>query len=335
MKKRLAVAFILGVLTLVNLPVLHAQPKKLYKGKIFIGYTVFPGYFPLIVAKEKGFFKEEGLDVETPQYVALADLSRDYVAGKMQGRANLTLDAAKESMEGLKQRIVLAIDYSNGIDAIMAGKEINSIQEFRGKRVAYEFSTLEEFFLKWALAESDMSLTDVIPVNADPEQSAKLLKEKKVDAAVTYEPFTSQHLSSPDFHAIYTSKEAPGLITDVLTFHADFVDSYPETIEAIIRAYFKGLSYSNKNPQEMHKILAEKYKDTPENIGKQLKGIKSLNEHDNEIAFTFAAGLKSLYGNMREIEKFISKDEKQESKLKTDRMIERKFIRKSMEKQKA
>ena len=303
---------------------------KLYKGKITIGYVVFPGYFPLIVAHEKGYFKDEGLDLEIKQYVGLNELSQDYVAGKMQGRANLTLDAIKESMGGFDHRVVLAIDYSDGADAIFAGKGIETIRDFKGKHVAYEFQTLEEFFLTWAFSENEMGISDIIPVFANPEEAAKMLKEGKVDAAVTYEPFISQYLSARDFHAVYSSKDTPGLITDALTFRTDFIAAYPETMEAMIRAYFKGLSYSKQHPEEAYSITAKAYNDTTESIGNQLKGIKNLDERDNLTAFTFAAGLRSLYGNMRQIGKFILKYQQssEQSPIDTDKLIERKFIKK-------
>ncbi len=332
-KQRLLLGVVLLMLSMMNAALAEQNStqdhKELYPGKIKIGYVVFPGYFPLIVAHEKGYFKEEGLDVEIKQYVGLTELSQDYVAGKMQGRANLTLDMIKETLDGFDQRVVLAIDYSNGADAIMAVKGIETVLDFKGKRVAYEFQTLEEFFLTWALTENDMSLSDIIPVAADPEKAAKLLKEGQVDVAVTYEPFISQYLTSGDFHPVYTSQDAPGLIMDILTFRTDFIEAHPETIEAVLRAYFKGLAYSRKYPEEAYGITAKQYNDTAESVGRQLKGIKTLDEIDNQIAFTFAAGLKSLYGNMRQVGKFVLKQSPKNSVvLNTDQLIERRFIKK-------
>ena len=308
----------------------YAEPvKKPYAGTITIGLAIWPGYFPLLVARDKGYFTKEGLNVEIKVYVGLADLSKDYTAGKMQGRANLTLDAINESIAGLDHKVVLAIDYSNGSDAIMATQAIQSIQDFKGKKVGYELNTLEEFFLTWALAENGMSLSDVVSINANPEESAKQLKAGQVDAAVTYEPFMSQFLSPQDFHPVYSSKDAPGLISDILTFRTDFIQTHPETMEALIRAYFKGVRFWKEHPEEANAITAKEYKDTPESIAHQLEGIKILDEKDNMIAFTFAAGLRSLYGNLRQIEKFIRKSQGgKKASLDTDKLIDRTFIKK-------
>ncbi len=306
-----------------------AEPvKKPYEGTITIGIVAWPGYLPLLVARDKGYFKEEGLDVKIKVYVGLADLSKDYTAGKMQGRANLTLDAVNEALAGFNHKVVLAIDYSNGSDAIMATQAIQSIQEFKGKKVGYEFNTLEEFFLTWALVENGMNLSDVVSINANPEESAKQLKAGQVDAAVTYEPFLSQYLSPKDFHPVYSSKDAPGLISDILTFRTDFIETHPETVQALIRAYFRAGKFWKEHPEETNAITAKEYKDTPDSIAHQLEGVKILDEKDNMIAFTYAAGLRSLYGNLRQIGKFVHKHEGgKTASLDTDKLIERKFIK--------
>ncbi len=311
----------------------YAEPaKKPYEGIITIGMETWTGYFPLIVARDKGYFKEAGLNVEIKRYIALGELSKDYVAGKMQGRANLTLDATQESLKGLDHRVVLAIDYSNGSDAIVARKDIESVPAFRGKRVGYEPDTLEEFFIVWALSEKNMSLSDIVPVSANPEETAKKLKAGEVEVAVSHEPFLSQFIATGDFHVVYSSKDAPGLITDILTFRKDFIDQYPGTVEAILAAYFKGLKFWKEHPAEANAITAKEFADTPEGIAAQLKGIKMLDERDNQIAFTFAAGLKSLYGNMRQIGKFVLKHSaKNVSSINTDNLIERRFIKKMVE----
>ena len=216
---------------------------QLYKGPITIGMETWPGYIPFFIARDKGYFKEAHLDVSIKRYPGLGQLSKDYLAGKMQGRANLTLDALNECLSGLDHKIVLAIDYSNGSDAIVATKEIKTVKDFKGKQVGYEPNTLEEFFVAWELNENEMSLLDVTSVFGSPEETAKLLKEGKVDVAVSHEPYLSRFVSSGEFHVVNSSADAPGLITDVLTFRTDFIKAHPETVQAITRAYFKALKF--------------------------------------------------------------------------------------------
>ncbi len=302
---------------------------KLYQGKIVIGIETWPGYLALIVAQEKGYFKEAGLDVEIKRYLTLGDLSKDYMAGKMQGRANLTFDAVNEYLNGLDHKVVLAIDYSNGSDAIVSRTDIKTVKDFQGKKVGYEPNTLEEFFLMWALEQNGMKISDIIPVHAGPAETPKLLNNGEIDVAVSHEPFISQLFSSGNFHMVYSFAEAPALITDILTFRTDFINAHPQTIQTIINIYFKALNFWEEHPDEANAIVAKEFGETAENIAQQLKGITMLDAHDNQTAFTFAAGFQSLYGNMRQIGDFVArqKGENNTRHSDTDKLIERRFIK--------
>ena len=302
-----------------------------YAGTITIGTETWPGYLPLYVAREKGYFRDEGLQVDIKLYVGLGQLSKDYVAGKMQARANLTFDAVTESLQGMRHRAVLAIDYSNGSDAILARKGIKGVKDFAGKRVGYEANTLEEFFLVWALNQYGLSLRDVVSVHGDPEKTLSMLEAGHVDVAVSHEPFLSKTLRTGKAHAVYSSVDAPGLITDILTIRTDFIESHPEAVQGLVRGYFRGLDYWKEHPQEACVILAKEFGDTPENICAQMKGITMLDLADNRTAFTFAMGLQSLYGNMRKIGVFIQEHSAPTDKvtaLDTDALIDARTIRK-------
>ncbi len=336
MIKKMGFLFGFFVMTLLTgISSLKAEkPRELYPGKVTIGITVWTGYLPLLVAQEKKYFEEAGLNVEIKLYAGLEEISREYVAGKLHGRGNLTLDAVKESLQHLDHRVVLALDYSDGADAIIAVKGIETVKDFRGKRVAYEKATLEEFFLTWALTENEMSLSDIVPVFAGPEEAVKKLKNGETDAAVSFEPFISQSLQSGDYKVVYSSKDAPGLITDIMTFRTDFITAHPETVEAILRVYFKALQFWKDHPEEANAITAEAFKDTTQGIAQQLEGIRMLDEKDNKIAFTYAGGLRSLYGNLREIGRFVRKYQgEMTASLDTDKLVERRFIKDISEKE--
>ena len=301
--------------------------ESLYPATITIGYAVWPGYLGLYLARDKGYFREAGLNVELKSYMSLSELSKDYVAGKMQGRANLNLEAVNETLQGLDQKIVLAIDYSNGSDAIAARSDIQTLADVKGKRVGLDPNTLEEFFMAWALERNGLSLKDVTIVAASPEKAPELLKAGEVDVAVTYEPFLSQLLVDDHFHTIYSSSDAPGLIADLLTFRTDFIQAYPKTIEAILRAYFRGIRFWKEHPAEAYQILAKELNDTPDGTAKQLQGVRVLDENDNRTAFTFAAGLQSLYGNLRQVNRFVTEHQGGNAALPdSDQLIDRSFI---------
>ena len=267
-------------------------------------------------------------DVQVLNYPSLAELSKDYVAGKILARANLTLDAVNERLNGFDQKIVMIFDYSNGSDTILTRQDIKLTKDLKGKRVACELGTLEEFFLKWALAENGLQPYDVTIINATPENAPELLKAGTVDVAVSYEPFASKLISGGGFHVLYSSRDAPGLITDVLTFPKNFVEDHPDVVQAIVTACFRGVEFWKEHPAEANAIIARRLNDTPENAVEQLKGVMILDARGNESAFTFSAGIRSLYGNLRQVGKFVNERLGKEAKwLDTDTLVEKKFVK--------
>ena len=103
---------------------------------------------------------------------------------------------------------------------------------------------------------------------------------------------------------------------------------YSKGADAIVGAYFKGLNFWETHPHEAYGILSKHFNDAPESLEKQFNGITMLDERDNRSAFTFAAGLQSLYGNLRMIGEFVSEQQKHKtSEFDTDKLIERRFIK--------
>ena len=334
---------ILGVLILTCLGIIGfifdkqlaplVSPAKLYPGKITIAVTQWPGYSALYVAQDQGYFKDAGLDVDVKIYPSLLAQRDAYVSGEAQGSGNITLDTVDEAYAGLDHKAVLEMDYSNGADGIIASPAIHGFPNIKGKRVAFEEGTLEEFFLQYALEANHIDIKDIVPVNLNAEQSAQALVDGKVDVAVTYEPFMAVALAKSGGKKIFSSIESPGLIADVLTFRADFIKTYPDSVLAFIGAYFKGTQFLNEHPQEADAIVAKYLGVSVDEVIPQIQGVSILSAEDNRTAFTFALGSQSIYGNLRSINEFLQAHQSDIAtttaitSLDTDNLIDPSFIR--------
>jgi len=154
---------------------------------------------------------------------------------------------------------VMPIDYSNGGDAIVADKSITSISDFKGKKVGFSPLSTSDFLLAYALKSHGLSDKDVTPVNMSPETVASAMASGSLQIGVTYEPNVSQTVNLPggQFHVVYSSKEAPGLITDVLVFDEKVIAKRPAAIKALIQGYLDGLAYIKSHPDESAQIIAQ------------------------------------------------------------------------------
>ena len=92
---------------------------------------------------------------------------------------------------GLPVKIVTLLDFSLSADAIVAGKDIASVADLKGKQVAFEEGTTSDILLNYALASHGMTLADIEPVPMPAADAGSALIAGRVPAAVTYEPYIS------------------------------------------------------------------------------------------------------------------------------------------------
>ena len=126
-----------------------------------LGMVQWIGYAPFYIAESDSRLPKK---LRLIDYPANYDIMESIKVGKLDA-ALLTLDEIlKLTKDGVKLKIVLVLDTSNGADAIVAEKEIKDIVSLKGKRVAYEPNSVQEYLLFRALEINNMSMNDIIPV---------------------------------------------------------------------------------------------------------------------------------------------------------------------------
>ena len=112
-------------------------------------------------------------------------------AGRLDGIVS-TIDTMIPHLKtGKEFQYVLALDDSAGGDGIVARKEIKSVRDLRGKRVAVQEGSVSQFFLNVLLRDAGLSEKDVRIVNMKPGDAGAAFVAGRVDAAVTWEPWLS------------------------------------------------------------------------------------------------------------------------------------------------
>ena len=254
----------------------------LWAETVKIGVQPWLGYGPLWVAAEKGFFKEQGVDVELVNFNWDADLT----AGLASGNLHLLAAATNTTLVNINQNIpvvgVLVMDQAFEADAILAGKDATGIADLKGKQVAYEKGATSDLLLNYALKVNGMSLADVTPVPMGAAEAGLALIAGRVDAAVTYEPYISAALKQDaDYKVIYTAAERPGLISDLLVGSPDWVKANGKEVEGVIRAWDQAVKFVRENPTEGGELIAKAVGSPMEEFEPAFKGVRLFDAHDN------------------------------------------------------
>ncbi|TGV62635.1 ABC transporter substrate-binding protein, partial [Mesorhizobium sp. M2D.F.Ca.ET.160.01.1.1] len=103
-------------------------------------------------------------DVQIVNFAEDKDINAALASGHLDADHIATHTAMGMVAAGLPVKIVLLLDVSMTADAIVAGKDVTSIADLKGKQVAFEEGTTSDILLKYALAKNGMSIADVQPV---------------------------------------------------------------------------------------------------------------------------------------------------------------------------
>src|SRR5882757_5833223 len=123
-----ALLFALAVMPVVHASVALADTVK-------IAHSTWVGYGPLYIARDKGFFKKRGVDVE----LVVIESPRERFAALRAGQLEMVAGTVDTALLYLTKpdelQYVVALDDSAGNDGIVADKGIKSIADLSGKKV--------------------------------------------------------------------------------------------------------------------------------------------------------------------------------------------------------
>lgn len=268
--------------------------------KIKLGTVVWVGYAPFYVADKLDLYKAHGLHVDL-QFFADPALIPTAIASKGVDGGMLTYDQVINTVaKGLKQKVVMPIDFSNGGDAIVTDSSVNSVAEFKGKSVAFNPLSPSDFLLAYALQKNGMTEKDIKPVSMTPEAIPGAMASGSLSIGVTYEPSISQILAMKGgkaYKVVFSSKEAPGLITDVLVFDQATIAKRKVAIKALILGYLDGLAYMKSHPDESAAIIGKVLGVSAEDAKTQMTGAYNIPLKEMSTSFTPAAATTSLDGS--------------------------------------
>jgi len=231
--------------------------------KIVVGAETVAQASPVWIAEKKGYFKEEGLDVEV----------REFESGRTAMRAMLRADdidivtAAQtpvvfNSFGRSDYAIIGNMVYSDNDVKILVRRDrkISSPSDLKGKTVGITAGSSGHFFLNLFLIYNGLQMADVKTIDIEATRLPQALIDGQVDAIATWEPH------------IYKAKKALGdrilLLPGRGMYREDFyliarksfIQKHPEALRRFLRAIEKGEEFILKNKKEAMDIVGQRLK---------------------------------------------------------------------------
>lgn len=212
---------------------------------------------PFIIAQEKGYFKEEGLEVNIQQYKSAMDRDSALQSGNLDGAISDMLAVAFAKDGGFNVRVTSFTDGSYKLIA-SAQSGAKTVADLKGKDVAVSRNTIIEYVTDQILAKENLG-EDSINKVIIPQIPTRLemLQNGKLAAATLPEPMAS--IAVHNGCQFVTGSDELGINPGVIMFTAKTTNDRRAELAAMYRAYNKAVDYLNNTPREEYiDLIVEK-----------------------------------------------------------------------------
>ncbi|WP_018971001.1 ABC transporter substrate-binding protein [Rubritalea marina] len=289
-----------------------------------IAYSDWPGWVAWEIAIQKDWFKKAGVEVEFLWFDYVASMDA-YAAGKVDAVCMTNGDALVTGATGKPSVGIIINDYSNGNDMIVAAPGIKSVKELKGKKVGVEEGFVCHLLLLKALSENGLSADDITLVNTPTDKTAEVLSSGAVDAIGAWQPNSGNALKAVSGStAIYTSKNAPGIIYDLLSVDAESLATRKDDWAKVVSVWYQVVDYlkDEDNMDEALKILAARVDVKPEEYEPFFQGTYILSLDEALEKWNNGDGLDSVYGSTKFVDSFNVKFEVYEKPLEIENYLD-------------
>ena len=253
-------------------------------GTMRLGMTTWVGYGPMFLARDKGFFKENGLDVELRIIEDAAIYMAAIAAGELDGNASTLDEIMKYRSPEFCFKAVAALDDSHGGDGVLVREDVTSLKDLKGQQIGMNEGSVSQFWFNILLTREGMTEKDLQITNMTADDAAAAFIAGQIPAAVTWDPHLSLVRSKKQGKVLIDSAETPGVIVDVVALTCDYIKNNPKDVEAFNKGLFKAVEFIKTNPDEAYAIMAKGvggYLEKPEDFAEAAKGVRFYDQARN------------------------------------------------------
>ena len=229
-----------------------------------------PPFAPVYIAAAKGYFEEEGLDIEFSS-VPSGRVALDSVLGD---RVDMATMAETPPMLAIIKKqplvIITGLEQSDKNAKILVRKDlgISKPYDLIGEKIATSFGTNAEFMMvKW-LEANNIKREQLTIISLSPADMVSAIQKGAVKAVFTWEPhITNAKSALGDKAEIWFTGDVYREMFALASLE-EYAENNQEAIKAVLRALIKAEKFIKDNPEESIEIVAPRVNMDTELLGK-------------------------------------------------------------------
>lgn len=265
------------------------------KGTVTFAFDAFPTYYPGIIMEVQGLLKARGYDLKLVPFglEGAAPSEEERWAKLKSGEWDVlatTLDGFARQSDPSIGAITAVIDESAGADKLVAKPEIATINDLKGKKIAFSQGSVGEYFLYYALSLAGLGPQDVtLAPQPEVADAVKVYTDGQSDAVSAWEPDV---LAAEQAGAkVVIASDKLRAILDVLISSRPAIDNKPEAIQAFHDAWFEALKGMIDAPGQAEQAIIQwghpdwTFIEKPGDLAGSLEKLAQATLNANQIAF--------------------------------------------------
>jgi len=231
-----------------------------------------------MVALEKGFFAEEGLQVVVTEFPSGARALSAMLTGAVDVATVAEVPIAEAGFKHKDFRVFASIALVGDNHGIVAHRAngIEKPSDLRGKRVATQRLSSVHFFLHLFLLRHGMSENDVTLSFLPIEELVPALASDKVEAIAIRQPFVSAAAEKLGDQAVMFTLRGAYTRTQHMAGRVDFLREHPEAARRVARGLLRAEEFVAANRGEALRIVAARLKLAPEKLTNEWGQVRAV-----------------------------------------------------------
>jgi NitT/TauT family transport system substrate-binding protein len=241
---------------------------------------------PFFVGQDKGFFVEEGLNVEVVGPFEAGPAEMDALAAN---QIDMGYVGVAPAVLAAARRVPLSIVSGVNLEGsgLVTAPDINNVSDLKSKKIATPApGSIQYVMFGMLLANNNLGYNDIelFAGTVKPPDMPQSLQTGRINGYFVWEPFVARSVVGGYGKVLVESKDIwPGHPCCVIVTRGDFGGSHDVTVASVIRAHRRAVDFIAANPVEAKAIAAKWTKLDPDVIDNAFQRVKytySLNKDD-------------------------------------------------------
>lgn len=315
-----------------------AQAPEKKDVKLGVGGKALLYYLPLTVAEKKGFFTEQGLNVEISDFAGGAKSLQALIGGSVDVVTGAYEHTIRMQAKGQDIVAVLELGRFPGIAVgVKADKaaQYKGPADFKGMKIGVTApGSSTNMLMNFVLAKAGLSSSDVSYIGVGSAASAvAAVKKGEIDAISHLEPVLSMLERGGDIKIVIDTRTEKGTVelfggsnpAAVLYMKREFMQKNPNTVQALTNALYKALVWIAKaTPDEIAAVVPPEYLLGDKDL--YILAVKNSKPTYSQNGIVSPAGMKSTNDMLVQFD-----EEMKNSKVDVSKTFDDRFAKKAAE----